>query len=81
MASRRPTIDQDLVAHAQAAAEAEKAMPMRQAIRIYWRGILWSMMLSVALIMEGEWIYIPSAADIPQDTILSLYVPRVLTTL
>ena len=54
---------------------------MRQAIRIYWRGILWSMMLSVALIMEGEWIYIPSAADIPQDTILSLYVPRVLTTL
>lgn len=42
-----------LVAKAHAAAEAEKVMPWRQAVSIYWRGGLWSMGLSVALVMEG----------------------------
>ena len=42
-----------LIAKAQAAGEAEKAMPWKQAVRIYWRGGLFSMGLSVALIMEG----------------------------
>lgn len=42
-----------MIAKAQAAAETEKAMPFRQALRIFWRGGMWSMMLSVALIMEG----------------------------
>jgi len=42
-----------LIAQAQAAGEAEKAMPWKQAVSIYWRGGLWSMGLSVALVMEG----------------------------
>lgn len=50
-----------LIAKAQAAIEAEKAMPWKQAVRIYWRGGLWSMGLSVALIMEGYDIGLVSA--------------------
>ena len=42
-----------LIIQAQAAGEAEKVMPWRQAVAIYWRGGLWSMGLSIALIMEG----------------------------
>jgi hypothetical protein len=42
-----------LIAKAQAAAEVEKAMPWKQAVRLFWRGGIWSMGLSVALIMEG----------------------------
>lgn len=42
-----------LIAKAQTAAEEEKAMPWKQAVRTFWRGGLFSMGLSVALIMEG----------------------------
>lgn len=43
----------DLIAMAQRAAEVEKAMPFKEAIKIFWRGGLWSMGLSLALVMEG----------------------------
>lgn len=38
-----------LIAQAQTAAEIEKAMSFKQAIKTFWRGGLWSMGLSVAL--------------------------------
>lgn len=43
----------DLIAMAQRAAEVEKAMPFKEALKIFWRGGLWSMGLSLALVMEG----------------------------
>lgn len=46
-------MDEDLVAMAHRAAELEKAMPFKQAIKVFWRGAFWSMMLSLALVMEG----------------------------
>lgn len=39
-----------LIARAQAAAEAEKNMSFKQAVKLYWRGGLWSMGLSIALV-------------------------------
>lgn len=46
-------MDDDLIAMAHQAAEREKAMPFRQAIKIFWPGAMWSMCLSLALVMEG----------------------------
>lgn len=47
-------LDEVIVAQAQQADAVQKDMPFREAFRVYWRGILWSMLLSVALIMEGK---------------------------
>jgi hypothetical protein len=38
-----------LLVKAQTAAEVEKSMSFRQAFKVFWRGGLWSMGLSVAL--------------------------------
>jgi len=46
-------MDDDLVAMAHQAAEREKAMPFRQALKLFWPGAIWSMCLSLALVMEG----------------------------
>jgi hypothetical protein len=46
-------MDEDLIAMAHEAAEREKAMPFKQAIKIFWPGAMWSMCLSLALVMEG----------------------------
>jgi SP family general alpha glucoside:H+ symporter-like MFS transporter len=46
-------MDQARVVHAFEAAEVEKAMPFRQAVSTFWRGGLFSMVLSLALVMEG----------------------------
>lgn len=46
-------MDPYLIAQAQEAAEREKRMPFKEAFPIYWRGILWSVALSLALVMEG----------------------------
>jgi SP family general alpha glucoside:H+ symporter-like MFS transporter len=46
-------MDQERVVHAFEAAEVEKAMPFRQAVSTFWRGGLFSMVLSLALVMEG----------------------------
>lgn len=39
-----------LIAKAQAAAEIEKHMSFKQAVKLYWKGGLWSMGLSIALV-------------------------------
>lgn len=46
-------MDDDLVTMAHQAAEREKAMPFKEAIRLFWPGAIWSMCLSLALVMEG----------------------------
>jgi len=46
-------MDDDLVVMAHQAAEREKAMPFKEAMRVFWPGALWSMCLSLALVMEG----------------------------
>ena len=46
-------MDDDLVVMAHQAAEREKAMPFKEALRVFWPGALWSMCLSLALVMEG----------------------------
>jgi hypothetical protein len=46
-------MDDDLVAMAHQAAEREKAMPFKQALKLFWPGAIWSMCLSLALVMEG----------------------------
>jgi hypothetical protein len=46
-------MDDDLVAMAHSAAEREKAMPFKQALKLFWPGAIWSMCLSLALVMEG----------------------------
>ena len=46
-------MDDTLVIQAQRMAEVEKNMPLKQAVRKFWKGGLWSMTLSLALVMEG----------------------------
>ena len=46
-------MDDDLVTMAHQAAEREKAMPFKAALKLFWPGALWSMCLSLALVMEG----------------------------
>jgi hypothetical protein len=46
-------MDDDLITLAHQAAEREKAMPFREALKIFWPGAMWSMCLSLALVMEG----------------------------
>lgn len=46
-------VDQVLIARANAAAEAEKGLSLRQSMRIYKKAVFWSMCLSLALVMEG----------------------------
>jgi hypothetical protein len=46
-------MDDDLVNMAHQAAEREKAMPFKEALKLFWPGAIWSMCLSLALVMEG----------------------------
>jgi len=46
-------MDDDLVSMAHQAAEREKAMPFKEALKLFWPGAIWSMCLSLALVMEG----------------------------
>ena len=46
-------MDDDLVNMAHEAAEREKAMPFKEALKLFWPGAIWSMCLSLALVMEG----------------------------
>ncbi|RSH93592.1 hypothetical protein EHS25_006237 [Saitozyma podzolica] len=46
-------MDMSQVIQAQQAAEAEKAMTLGQAMKHFHKGILWSMLLSFALVMDG----------------------------
>ena len=74
----------ELVAQAQTAAEIEKSMPFRQAIRTFWRGGLWSMGLSVALMYvfrldckrrESMLIYSMEGYDVGLVSALEYIVP------
>jgi hypothetical protein len=56
-------MDDDLVAMAHQAAEREKAMPFKEALKIFWPGAMWSMCLSLALVMEGYDVGLVSISD------------------
>lgn len=62
-------MNEDLIAMAQRAAEMEKAMPFKEALRIFWRGGLWSMGLSLALVMEGYDVGLVSGRAILVNTL------------
>jgi SP family general alpha glucoside:H+ symporter-like MFS transporter len=53
-------MDMSQVIQAQQAAEAEKAMTLGQAMKHFHKGIMWSMLLSFALVMDGYDIVIVS---------------------
>lgn len=56
-------MDMSQVIQAQQAAEAEKAMSLGQAMKHFHKGIMWSMLLSFALVMDGYDIVIVSTAS------------------
>jgi SP family general alpha glucoside:H+ symporter-like MFS transporter len=45
--------DQNLLKSAEDAANTNKAMSTRETFRVYRKAVLWSMILSTALVMEG----------------------------
>jgi len=57
-------MDDDLVVMAHQAAEREKAMPFKEALKVFWPGALWSMCLSLALVMEGYDVGLVCSLDI-----------------
>jgi SP family general alpha glucoside:H+ symporter-like MFS transporter len=46
-------IDPDLLAQGFALIHTEKSMPLRECMRQHWRALLWGMVLSLALVMDG----------------------------
>jgi hypothetical protein len=48
------SIDPVLLAQGFELIRDEKGLGARQAIRHHWRGLLWSMLLSMALVMDGK---------------------------
>jgi len=46
-------IDPDLLAQGLELIQAEKSMPLRDSMRYHWRALLWGMVLSLALVMDG----------------------------
>jgi len=46
-------IDPELLAQGLELIQAEKSMPLRDSLRYHWRALLWGMVLSLALVMDG----------------------------
>lgn len=47
------TVDPALLAQGLDLIRLEKEMTFRQAMRLHWRAVVWSMVLSMALVMDG----------------------------
>jgi SP family general alpha glucoside:H+ symporter-like MFS transporter len=47
-------VDPNIIAQGQEFVRAEKALPQSKALRTHWKGVFFSIALSFALVMEGE---------------------------